>query len=237
MLNLCKGALYIVALSLGQVATSYAACQPPAPVPPPEPEYLRELETENAPIAADERPEMIPVSTVNRQTENAMQVIQPQEARPLPDIVNCCPLTSITLREAVAKVSRRNEPLPVPPNEAGDYFRSHGVQFAPSIVGAASLHQSQPVWFQPLYFEDPNLERCGTGHGIATEFVSAVRFFGRAPLIPYMIGSQDPHQCVQSQGDCPHCCHYGKPAYLPPLNVRGVAFEAVAIVGLVFLFP
>lgn len=159
------------------------------------------------------------------------------EGSKLPEIVNCCPLSTITLSQATADVSLKDELLPVPRNEAAIYLENHGVQIARPVVGAPSLRHPQAVCYQPLYFEDPNLERCGAGHGLATELASAVRFFGRAPLIPYMVGSQDPHRCVMSLGDCEVCQRYGKGAYLPPLNAKGVAFEAAAIVGLVFLLP
>ncbi|MEP3482186.1 MAG: hypothetical protein ABJZ55_23275 [Fuerstiella sp.] len=163
-------------------------------------------------------------------------------ANDLPDLVKCCPLSTISLAQASATESLKHEALPVPPNEAADYLQSQGSQSAafshatPTLSYSSGLHSSG-VYFQPLYFEDPNLERCGTGHGIATELVSAVRFFGRAPLIPYLIGSQHPHRCVQSLGDCKVCHRYGKAAYLPKLNAKGVAFQTAATLGLVFLFP
>lgn len=155
----------------------------------------------------------------------------------LPDIVKCCRLSSITLRKASAAESLKNESLPLPTNKAALYLERKGVHRATTSYSVASLRQPQSVCFQPLYFEDPKMERCGTSYGIATEFVSAVRFFGRAPLIPYLVGSQNPHQCVRSLGDCNVCQGYGKTAYLPKLNPKGVAFQTAAVVGLVFLLP
>lgn len=157
----------------------------------------------------------------------------------LPDIVKCCPLASITLQQASSARSLKNEALPLPENAAAAYMRSTGIYYAEPMPSVPSLrlHHPSSVYYRPLYFEDPNLERCGTSYGIATELVSAVRFFGRAPLIPYMVGSQDPHQCVASLGDCNTCQRYGKTAYLPKLNAKGIAYETAAILSLVFLLP
>lgn len=196
------------------LTASNASAQPPAPVPLAEPAYLDSV-------------------------EQAVEVegTDSVKAKSLPDIVKCCPLSTISLSKASATESLKNETLPVPPNEAAEYLKSQGTQFAESSYAVPVMRHAESVYYQPLYFEDPNLERCGAGHGIATELVSAVRFFGRAPLIPYMVGSQNPHQCVRSLGDCTVCQRYGKSAYLPKLNPKGVAFQTAATLGLVFLFP
>lgn len=176
------------------------------------------------------------------QQKSAAEIsIDPSDAEPtakaLPKIVKCCPLSTISLAEASATESLKHEALPVPPNEAADYLKSQGSRFATSSYAAPILPNSAAVYYQPLYFEDPDLERSGTGHGMATELVSAVRFFGRAPLIPYLVGSQNPHHCVRSLGDYQVCHRYGRTAYLPKLNAKGVAFQTAATVGLVFLLP
>lgn len=159
------------------------------------------------------------------------------KAHDLPDIVKCCPLNTISLAQASATESLKHEALPVPPNEAADYLKSQGAELATAGHARSVLPHAAAVFYQPLYFEDPNLERCGAGHGIATELVSAVRFFGRAPLIPYLVGSQNPHHCVRSLGECSVCDQFGKTAYVPKLNAKGVAFQTAATLGLVFLFP
>lgn len=234
----------ITAQILVAASSAEAACQAPAPIPPPEPQCVVPDDNRETgslrPLKATRVSTTVPQqddSLAAPATQGSIEESQSATPRPLPDIVKCCPLSAITLSKAIAKVSRKDEALPVPSNEAGDYLQSHGIQIAERVVGTSSLRHPEPVFFEHLYFEDPNLERCGAGHGIATELVSAVRFFGRAPLVPYMVGSIDKHQCVQSLGDCPVCYRYGKSAYLPALNARGVAFEAAAVVGLVFLLP
>ena len=92
-------------------------------------------------------------------------------------------------------------------------------------------------WFNPLYFEDPNLERCGHHHGCLTDAVSAVRFFGRAPFKPYLMGVNPPHSCVRSLGDCDRCSSFGRRAYIPDPTPEAIALQAAATVGLVFAIP
>lgn len=101
---------------------------------------------------------------------------------------------------------------------------------------------------RPLYFEDPNLERCGLNrNGIFEPIVSAALFYSNAALLPMHMGVQSPCCTVRSKGDCPACHKYGEECYLVSRDLkkllmtkeglRGVAYEALAITGLVFLIP
>ncbi len=97
-----------------------------------------------------------------------------------------------------------------------------------------------PICYQPLYFEDPNLERCGQTKGCLTELCSIACFAGRIPALPYLMTAQSPHQCVRALPDCPACHRFGRDAYFPKpdeVNLAGVAVQSAATVGLVFLLP
>ncbi|MDA8745490.1 hypothetical protein N9N28_12730 [Rubripirellula amarantea] len=91
----------------------------------------------------------------------------------------------------------------------------------PASVAASLMNHSEPEWVmstgstfpiysrqtirfchRPLYFEDPNLERCGKGWGCLQNPVSAVRFLGDALLLPYQMVRQRPQCEVSSLGDC-----------------------------------
>ncbi len=81
------------------------------------------------------------------------------------------------------------------------------------------------------------MERCGEGYGVFTDAVSAARFFGRVPLVPYMMGAQPPGDCVRALPDCPTCQRFGSDAYVPDPSMKAVAAEEFAVLGLIFLIP
>jgi hypothetical protein len=90
---------------------------------------------------------------------------------------------------------------------------------------------------RPLYFEEVNLERHGYSHGVTQPFYSAAHFFGRMPLLPYMIAAEPPRECVYTLG------HYrpGTPApyvrYGLPLSTKAGLVEGGVVTGLFFLIP
>ncbi|WP_298867212.1 hypothetical protein [uncultured Gimesia sp.] len=93
------------------------------------------------------------------------------------------------------------------------------------------------VAYNPLYFEEPNLERYGYNYGAIQPFVSAGRFFGRVAILPYMIGAYPIHENRYSLG-------YARPGDDPlyqveklPFSARGALFESLTATGLVFLIP
>jgi hypothetical protein len=90
---------------------------------------------------------------------------------------------------------------------------------------------------QPLYFEDLNLERYGYSYGCAQPFVSAARFFGRIPLLPYAMTVHPHYKSEYALG-------YGRPGSphpyvhsVPPASLKGAAVEAGVVTGLFFLIP
>ncbi|QDV51130.1 hypothetical protein [Gimesia fumaroli] len=93
------------------------------------------------------------------------------------------------------------------------------------------------VAYNPLYFEEPYLERYGYNYGALQPFLSAGRFFGRIPALPYMIGTYPMDECRYPLG-------YARPGDCPPYQVeklpfsaRGALFESLTVTGLVFLIP
>lgn len=97
--------------------------------------------------------------------------------------------------------------------------------------------EAPSVAYNPLYFEEPNLERFGYNYGIAQPFISAGRFFGRVAILPYMIGAYPLHEDRYALG-------YARPGDNPPYQVeklpvsgRGAIFQSLAVTGLVFLIP
>jgi hypothetical protein len=96
------------------------------------------------------------------------------------------------------------------------------------------------LWFcyQPLYFQEVNVERYGRSFGMFQPVVSAVSFYGRVPLLPYMVFARPARQCT-----CPP--HWTLPGYRIPEwekhefvpSISGAAAESAALFGLILLIP
>lgn len=94
------------------------------------------------------------------------------------------------------------------------------------------------LYYNPLYFEEANLERYGYGCTPCLQSAaSAAHFFGHVPLLPYMMATDCPSDCIYALG------HYRPGSCAPwrrhclPINNRGGLGQAGAIVALVFLLP
>ena len=90
---------------------------------------------------------------------------------------------------------------------------------------------------RPLYFEEIYLERHGYNFGCAQPLVSAAHFFGRIPVLPYMMVVDRPCDCIYTLG------HYRPGSCAPfryhvaPLRAKAGLVEAGVVTGLVFLVP
>lgn len=201
------------------------------------------------PISQSDEPLKIPNDAPsekkgNAGDSNAEETEQPDNtaARTASDIdqlLNGRPLSNVSLSVAQQAETVSGEALQQPGDQAGRFFETFGVYHELPAVrqGQCDRRNQYPLFFNPLYFEDPNMERCGQGFGCLTEFVSAARFFGRVPVVPYMMGANPPLSCVPSLGDCPTCHAFGCNAYLPPLDKDAAALETAFTVGLIFLLP
>jgi hypothetical protein len=130
----------------------------------------------------------------------------------------------------------------LPADSAQDVFQKAGEEF--QTAGTTRLwSQSTYAWvppevaFYPLYFEDEALERYGHHHGHLQPAVSAAHFFGRLPVIPYMVGASPMRECQYALG------YYRPGECVPPFvtlpiaSVRGALLQGAAVVGGVFLIP
>ena len=150
------------------------------------------------------------------------------------------PLTSIRLADSIVQLDDSGQPLAKP--DASDPQQTTSVPAEHHYV-PEPWHQSHasrntyPIRYQPLYFEDPNMERCGETGGCLTEVKSIAHFAGRIPLLPYMMASDSPHKCVPALPDCPTCQQLGRNAYLPKPTVKAIAVQAAATVGAIYVIP
>jgi hypothetical protein len=150
------------------------------------------------------------------------------------------PLTAIRLADSIVQLDDSGQPLARPedsnPQQSTAIPAEHHYVPAPWHRSHASRN-TYPIRYQPLYFEDPNMERCGETGGCLTEVKSIAHFAGRIPLLPYMMASNSPHKCVRSLPDCPTCQQFGPDAYLPKPTVKAIAVQAAATVGAIYVIP
>lgn len=102
---------------------------------------------------------------------------------------------------------RTADSLDRPQDEAGAYEQhtipvyyttmGYGVRRAPRNTHCFRAH--------PLYFEDPNLERCGRSHGGCTATCSALHFALQTAMLPALMLHDHPDDCVRMLPDCPTC--------------------------------
>lgn len=126
-----------------------------------------------------------------------------------------------------------------PPNEACSYLQldipmhyltsGYGVRRAP--------RNTHRFYHNPLYFEDPNLERCGQSKGCLTTACSMVHFTAMSSLLPYLTTADPPRSCVAALPDCPTCHSFASDAYFPEWSWKAATVQAAAVTGLVFVIP
>lgn len=109
--------------------------------------------------------------------------------------------------------------------------------FAISQAPWQANRDSYPFCHKPLWFEDPNLERCGRGCGPFTTIVSAIRASANIPILPYRFTAEKPWCCVRTLPDCTICEKFGYEVYLPPWSLSAAAVQAAATVGIIYIVP
>lgn len=114
---------------------------------------------------------------------------------------------------------------------APDYYHAngYGVRRVPR-----NTHQ---FCNNPLYFEDPNLERCGRSKGCLTTAHSALHFAAQIATMPYKATVNHPSDCVAALPDCPTCHKFGSDAYIPKWSWKAAAVQAAAVTGTFYAIP
>jgi hypothetical protein len=137
---------------------------------------------------------------------------------------------------------KRGEDAYVPKDYAGSLFADQPTLAYSSVpIEGPCVMPTGPsaaqFCYQPLYFQEANLERYGTHWGVAQPAVSAIRFFATVPALPYLATVQRPFACYDQQ--FPY--QSGRPApwvrELPPLQLNGALVEATTVMGLIYLIP
>jgi hypothetical protein len=139
------------------------------------------------------------------------------------------------LRERIRQEYRhRNERAEFPP----DITPSEGLSYAGRAWPAMkTVVVPQYTCYNPLYFEDKNIERYGWEAGVFQPMLSTLHFYKDFALWPYNKGVMHPHECECNTGyylpgDCaPFLC------YVPEFNTKGLAMELAVILGGIAILP
>jgi hypothetical protein len=94
------------------------------------------------------------------------------------------------------------------------------------------------IFYSPLYFEDPALERSGHSHGPLLQPLASVSRFGVQLVgLPYQMALDPPHRRVYPLGF--HRPGESAPKQVPniPLNAEAAAKAGAVYTGLIFAFP
>lgn len=171
-------------------------------------------------------PEPIGTASISQPPENKLGL--GDDYRPIYDLnVSIAP----QLRDEEGKL------LQLPTNYGAAWLQEVGSLHQP--IGESRPWALQSVQYaasgfvhRPLYFEEINLERYGHNFGPCIQpFVSAGAFFGRAPLLPYMMVADPPHDYQYSlgyyrPGDCVPFRHQHL-----PWSTKGALVQAGLVTG------
>ena len=83
----------------------------------------------------------------------------------------------------------------------------------PRFGGSRPSRNTLKLCHNPLYYEDPNLERCGQSYGCMTTAVSVVHFSTAIAMTPFKMSQNCPRDCVQALPDCPTCHKFDNDVY------------------------
>lgn len=109
-----------------------------------------------------------------------------------------------------------------------------------SRVAPRTVLQWEPtnLWYHPLYFEDPGLERYGhTQRPLLQPLVSSGRFFGQVAMLPYQMTLHPPSSKEFALGYYQPGEWAPKKRYRIPFNEEASAVQFLWITGLVLLIP
>lgn len=137
-------------------------------------------------------------------------------------------------------IGSRASDQPTPEDRAAGLLESK-----PAVhVGALSIGPMLPdrypitMYHGPLYFEQPDLERCGNACGCLQNAVSAAQFLAHTTVLPYQICRHRNEPCVAAGGDCQTCqqIRAWRPGDCLPLDARALTIQAASMAGFSFLF-
>lgn len=88
---------------------------------------------------------------------------------------------------------------------------------------------------RPLYYEQPNLERCGNSLGYLQNAVSGIQFLCHTATLPYQLVHRPADCAVPVGADCQTCQSYRLDINPFPIDHHALVSELAAIGGFAFL--
>ncbi|MEM1068316.1 MAG: hypothetical protein AAGI63_05440 [Planctomycetota bacterium] len=175
---------------------------------------------------------------------------KPQPGRKVPQSYNTNPQDPDSIRRQAAleqHLRKLRKPIdevvvstsitekPTPTDRGGPILASDRSLLIQSEGAGPVISNRYPILMthQPLYFEQPNLERCGNACGYFQNAISAAHFASRTVTLPYHICRNRNHRCVVAGGDC-RCCEQMSNCQWDeclPLDARALTSEAATLVG------
>ncbi len=125
----------------------------------------------------------------------------------------------------------------VPDNKAATYSQQKPLIMI-AALGAEPLPPNRyTVCFmhRPLYYEQPNLERCGSGYGYCQNTISGIQFLVNTMKLPYQLGAERADCPVPTRGDCMTCQSLPVELNPFPFDWHGLLTESAATAGFTFL--
>ena len=114
---------------------------------------------------------------------------------------------------------------------------AHRMGFSRSQTETEMMWEAPAVCHRPLYFEDINLERYGYKVPLIQPALSAAHFFGRVPLLPYMMVSEGHRKCQYTLGHYRPGDYAPYSLYVPRLRLDASAAELAAAASVILIFP
>ena len=153
------------------------------------------------------------------------------------------PIADLTLQINRGE-SSDEQPLEFPPNLAASYFANQQTVYADTEFMVAhhhphleSLVDDLNAAHMPVYFEEEQLERYGTGKPLLQPALSGAHFFGNVVSLPYKMVVEPPRRTRYYT--YPFAAGRAAPKYLRPypLKLDATAAEMAVIIGLIALIP
>lgn len=137
------------------------------------------------------------------------------------------------------RVTSFNDEGRVPNDRAADILFAGDTP--PIRVGATGASVPRPMrytvgsWHRPLYYQQPNLERCGNSIGCLQNALSGIQFITNTFTLPYHMTQQRPDCPVSTGVDCQTCQEIPVDIHPLPIDQHALLIELAAIGGFAFL--
>jgi hypothetical protein len=125
----------------------------------------------------------------------------------------------------------------VPENRAAAYSQQKPLIMIAALGAEPFPPNRYTICFmhRPLYYEQPNLERCGSGYGYFQNTISGIQFLANTMKLPYHLGAERADCPVPTRGDCMTCQSLPVELNPFPLDWHGLLTESAATAGFTFL--